>query len=280
MVIDWLKSILMGVFQGLTEFLPVSSSGHVMLLNELLGVDLDGDALRLFTVLLHVGTLIAVLFVYRNQVWDMLCHPIKSDFKWLVVATVPTVVFMLVLKAIDCDFILEGETARRILPWAFLTTAVLLCLADSFTRYRSAAKTTHKHVRLTDALAMGLMQCLGTFTGVSRSGSTITGGLASGLNRNRAAEFSFLMSIPAIFGAAVLDLYGLLKGEASAASVEAITNSVPQVIVGVIAAAVAGFVAIKFMLYLIRKVRLKWFAVYVGLLGAVLLVNDYLIKIW
>ncbi len=280
MVIDWLKSILIGLFQGLTEFLPVSSSGHIMLLNDVLNVDLGGDALQLYTVLLHVGTLIAVLFVYRNEVWNMICHPIKSDLKWLVVATVPTVVFMLILKAVDLDYILEGETARKMLPWAFLTTAVLLFLADSFTRYRSAAKTTHKRVRLTDALAMGLMQCVGTFTGVSRSGSTITGGLAAGLSRSRVAEFSFLMSIPAIFGAAVLDVYGLLKDEAGAVAVTAITNSVPQVIAGVIAAAIAGFIAIKFMLYLIRKVRLKWFAVYVGLLGAVLLVNDYLVKIW
>jgi len=272
--ISWLKGILIGLFQGLTEFLPVSSSGHIMIMNEWLGINLEGELLSFFTVLLHLGTLIAVLIMYWKNIWNMILHPVKSDLKWLVVATVPTVVYALGLKVIGVDEILDAH-ARAILPWAFFVTAIFLFLADKFAEYHAAGHTTHKRVRLKDALAMGLMQCIGTFAGVSRSGSTITGGLATGLNRKKVADFSFLMSIPAIIGAALLDLLDLMDG---GLSLESFDGSWTAVILGVAAAMISGLLAIKFMLFVIRKIQLKWFAVYVGLLGAFILVNDFLIS--
>ncbi|MBQ1256813.1 MAG: undecaprenyl-diphosphate phosphatase, partial [Clostridia bacterium] len=115
----------------------------------------------------------------------------------------------------------------------------------------------------------GLMQCIGTFAGVSRSGSTITGGLATGLNRKKVADFSFMMSIPAILGAVLLDILDL-----ESASLEAMSASVGPVLAGIAAAMISGFLAIKFMLYMIRKIRLRWFAASVGVLGAVILIMD------
>jgi len=268
--ISWLSAILIGLFQGLTEFLPVSSSGHIMILNEWLNVNLEGGALQLFTILLHVGTLFAVLIMYRKTIIEMIRHPFKSDFKWLVVATIPTVVYALALKVTGLEDTLDG-LARTLLPWMFFVTGIFLFLADKFAQYHAAGKTTHKNVKLKDALAMGLMQCIGTFAGVSRSGSTITGGLVTGLNRKKAADFSFMMSIPAILGAVLLDILDLEN-----ASAAALTNSVGPVIAGVAVAMISGLIAIKFMLYMIRKIRLRAFSVYVGLLGAVILIMDFI----
>lgn len=266
--ISWLSAILIGLFQGLTEFLPVSSSGHIMILNEWLNVNLEGGALQLFTILLHVGTLLAVLVMYRKTILEMIRHPIASDFKWLVVATIPTVIYALALKVTGIEDTLDG-LARTLLPWMFFVTGILLFLADKFAQYHAAGKSTHKSIRFKDALAMGLMQCIGTFAGVSRSGSTITGGLAAGLNRKKVADFSFMMSIPAILGAVLLDLLGL-----EGASVSVLSSSIPAVIAGIAAAMISGLIAIRFMLYMIRKIRLRWFSVYVGLLGAVILIMD------
>lgn len=270
--ISYLKALLLGLFQGFTEFLPVSSSGHIMIIQEWLNVDMEGGALGLFTVLLHVGTLVAVLWVYRKTVWQMICHPVNSDLKWLIAATIPTVAYTLILKALDLDDKLEAS-ARALLPWAFFTTAIFLFLADKLAEYHAAGKTTHKRVRLSDAIVMGLMQCVGTITGVSRSGSTITGGLAMGLNRKRAADFSFLMSIPAILGAVALEGIDLIQGEGAPVG---LSESALPVALGVLAAMLSGLVAIKFMLFVIRKIHLKWFAVYVGLLAMAILVKDYL----
>ena len=121
--ISWLSAILIGLFQGLTEFLPVSSSGHIMILNEWLNVNLEGGALQLFTILLHVGTLFAVLIMYRKAIIEMIRHPLKSDFKWLVVATVPTVVYALALKVTGLEDTLDG-LARTLLPWMFFVTGI------------------------------------------------------------------------------------------------------------------------------------------------------------
>lgn len=272
--ISWLKALLIGLFQGLTEFLPVSSSGHIMIMNEWLGVNLEGGLLSFFTVLLHIGTLVAVVIVYFKKLLHMLLHPVKSDLKWLIVATVPTVIYALALKILGVDEFLDAH-ARAILPWAFFVTAIFLFLADKFAEYHAAGRTTHKKIQLKDALSMGLMQCIGTFAGVSRSGSTITGGLITGLNRKKVADFSFLMSVPAIVGAALLDLLDLMDG---GLSLDSLSGSWGAIAVGIVAAMISGLLAIKFMLYIIRKIKLKWFAAYVGLLGAAILVNDFLIS--
>ncbi len=273
--ISWLKAVLIGLFQGLTEFLPVSSSGHIMILNEWLGINLEGDFLSFFTILLHIGTLIAVFIMYYKNIWQMIRHPFKSDLKWLIAATIPTVIYALILKFTGAEDVLDGA-ARTILPWAFFATSIFLYMADKFAEYHLVGKTKlrHKNVNLRDALFMGLMQCIGTFAGVSRSGSTIMGGLASGLNRKRVADFSFLMSIPAILGAALLDTLDLVES----GTMSTITIDWLPIALGVAAAMVSGLLAIRFMLFMIKKIHLKWFAVYTGILGAFILINDFLIS--
>lgn len=278
MNLDFLKSILLGLFQGLTEFLPVSSSGHIMLMSEIFGLDMSGELLEVFTVILHMGTLLAVMLFYMKQVWELIAHPIKGNLKWLIVATIPTVVWALLLKKTGWDDVVDAS-ARTLLPFAFLLTAVFLLLADGFARSRKIARTQHKRVKFKDALIMGLMQCVGTFSGVSRSGSTITGALASGLDSKNAADFSFMMSIPAILGAAALDAWGIVKG-GSAVSMDMITANLGPIVAGVLAAFVSGLLAIKFMLFIIKKIQLKWFSLYLLVLAAVVLINDYVGSIW
>lgn len=277
-MISYLQAVLMGLLQGLTEFLPVSSSGHVMILNEWLGADLEGGLLGLFTVLLHLGTLVAVLICYRKTIIDMIRHPLRSDLKLLVLATIPTVAYTLALKFLGWDETLDG-LARTLLPWCFFLTAIFMFLADKAAQYHLAARSMHKRLRWYDALVMGLMQCIGTFNGVSRSGSTILGGLSTGLSRKRVADFSFMMSIPAILGALALEVMDIAKAD-GLSGFRALSPSLLPVLAGVAVAGIAGFLAIKFMLMIIQKLQLKWFALYVGLLGAVILVNDLLIPLW
>ena len=168
------------------------------------------------------------------------------------------------------------DCSRRLLKLCFLFTALILLLADGIARSRKAAKTTHGKVKFRDALSMGLMQCVGTFAGVSRSGSTIAGGLASGLRRRSAADFSFLMSVPAILGAAVLDGWKLYKGGQLSAFAG---DSLPLVFAGIAAALVSGLLAIRLMLLAIKKSKMKWFSLYLALLALLVFAND-IFGIW
>ena len=268
--LTYLKSILLGILQGLTEFLPVSSSGHIMLVSEIFGIEMEQGVLAAFTVMLHLGTLLAVCIYYIKRIGRMLAHPVKGEIKWLIVATIPTVVFVLMLKWTGWDDALDA-CGRRLLPYCFLFTALMMLLADGISSARSMAKSVHKTVGCSDALCMGLMQCIGTFAGVSRSGSTITGGIASGLKRRSAGDFSFLMSIPAILGGAVLEGFDIYK---SGELAQAFESSAPMILAGVATAFIAGIAAIKLTLTLIRKSGFKWFSLYLGLLGLLVIAND------
>ncbi len=268
------QAFILGLVQGLAEFLPISSSGHTTLLQMLFGIEEAPDILK---VLLHLGTLLVVLIVYWRRVADMICHPIKSDLKWLIVATIPTVVYALLFKD-KVDALFEGG---QYLGYCFMATSFILLLGEGINRFRD---NKHGHVRWYDAVVMGLMQVVGTVEGVSRSGSTIAGGMAMGLKRRRAVDFSFLMAIPAILGSAVLSAKDIWD-EAEAlnvgfidqlkALVEQLGGTVP-LLVGVATAAVSGFLAIRFMLLIVKKIGLRWFAVYTFLLGAFLIARQVL----
>ena len=261
-----IQGLILGIVQGLTEFLPISSSGHLLVLQKIFGIDTDGQLL--LNILLHLGTLVAVFAVYWRRIWNMLMHPIQSDLKWLVVATIPAVIAALV---VDFDTAFEGQ----FIIWSFYLTSIVLVAGDVIGKWRRRNHRVHKRVGVKDALTMGVMQAVAILPGLSRSGSTISAGVASGLTRKRAADFSFLMSIPAILGSLVLELKGVvLDGE----PIGDITL-VPTLL-GVLAAAVFGFIAIKGMLKLIRRVSMKWFALYTFLLGTFLLLDKFVFKIW
>ncbi len=268
-----LEAIILGIVQGLGEFLPISSSGHLVLAQNMLGMQ---EPSLLMTVLLHVGTLAAVLVVFWRDWWAMLKNPFKSNAFWmLVLATLPAVAVALLFgDAIDLFF--ADRTMHWYLGFFFLFTAVLLVAAESFTRQptrggRHSRKQVVDDVKPAQALTMGTMQAVAVLPGVSRSGSTIVGGILSGLDRSVAAKFSFMMSVPAILGSLVFEARDLLSGGTDAA----LSGGWLAPVIGVIVAAVCGWAAIRWMLALIQKASLKWFALYVGVLGLLVLADHF-----
>jgi len=264
---SYIEALILGIVQGLTEFLPVSSSGHILVFETFFGIDTSSDGMMLLSVLLHLGTLLSVCVVYWRRILDMLLHPWKSDLKYLVVATIPAVIAAL---AVDFDAAFEGA----FLCWSFYLTTVVLLLGEWIHARRVDARSLHKKVRLTDAVVMGLMQAVAILPGLSRSGSTISAGSASGLTRKRAADFAFLMSIPAILGSCVLEVWDYIQYR------PALEVGGAQIAISVAASAVFGFLAIKGMLKLIKKVSLRWFALYTFLLGTFVLLDKYLLHIF
>ena len=254
-----IEAALLGLLQGLGEFLPISSSGHLLLGRMVLGLTIDeSPAYKMLDILLHVGTLIPVIIVFWKDWWDILKNPFKSrTLLLLFIASMPT----LVVKVIFDDFIDSCDTGW-FLGVSFLMTAVFLLVAEYV-----SSKNAHKtgKVGFFHAIVMGCMQGIALLPGVSRSGSTLAGGLLSGLDRKSGAKFAFMMSAPAIAGAL------LLEGK------DAIENgwindlALLPTIVGVIVAAVVGYLAIRFMLKLITRVSLNWFALYVAILGVIFL---------
>lgn len=263
----YLIALLLGLVQGLCEFLPVSSSGHLFLIEKLtqgaVGEDYFG---MFFTVMLHVATLVTVCVVYREQLWGILKHPIQPLTLHLIIATLPTVAFALILKKFDkLDAWLEQG---NLLGVSFLLTAAFLTVSELMCRRRRAKKSIDT-MRWTDALVIGGMQAIGVLPGVSRSGSTIAGALGMRIDRKSAANFSFLLSVPAILGSLVLELYKLVKNPSS---VNFNLEFGVTLILAMLVAAISGYFAIRFMIRLITNKGLFGFAIYTGVLGIVVLI--------
>jgi undecaprenyl-diphosphatase len=254
-----LEAVIMGLVQGLTEFLPISSSGHLVIAKQLLG-----SAKRpgiLFEVMLHFGTLLAVLVYFRVKISSILCSLLPSSnmeeakrrsergfAMAVIIGTLPTVVIALLFK----DVFEELFDSVKTVSFMLLITGILLYLSDK------VKKGGRETVRLRDALIIGTVQGMAIIPGISRSGSTIATGLFGGLKAETAATYSFLLSIPAILGAVVLhagDLTGFDNG-----------NILPYT-AGVLAAAISGFLSIKILMKIVAGRNLRFFAFYCWTLG-------------
>ncbi len=260
------ESIALGIVQGLTEFLPVSSSGHLVLLQKIFGTTaLEGAVdswILFFDTMLHMGTLLAVVIALWKDILGLFKKPF-STLLYLILATIPAVVFTLLFN----DFI-ESAFGGQFLGFAFLITALFLTVSELIAKRVG----NRRELKSGSALVMGVMQAIAILPGVSRSGSTIAGGLACGVERQKVARFAFLMSIPAIIGAALFQGYDVVKSGS-------ITIQWAPLIAGTVCAAITGYIAIKFMLALISKKRLWGFAIYVALLGAFVLMDQYLLHL-
>lgn len=251
-----LESGLLGLIQGLAEFLPISSSGHLNLLQTFFQTNLTHQLL--FNILLHVGTLVAVAIVFWRDWMEMLRHPIKNPTLFLLIAASLPALFAKVLFGDQLDY---AETHNTLLGVCFLLTGLLLMLTQWLSRRNQKARREKDTVGYKEAIAMGCMQAVGMLPGVSRSGSTIFGGVATRLNRETAAKFSFMMSAPAIVASLLSEGYGALKTGGLG------QMDLPATLVGMVVAGVSGYFAIRFMLKLISKISLNWFALYVVALG-------------
>ena len=260
-----LQSAFLGLIQGLGEFLPVSSSGHLLLARLFLGIQTDTPAMKMLDILLHVGTLLPILIVFRKDWIDMILHPVRNKtLLLLIVASVPTLAVYLAAKKL---FPAVNGFAVFDTGWflgsSFLITALFLLVCDRIS-FRREGNGSGK-VGILQAVVMGLFQGIGMIPGVSRSGSTILGGVSTGLNRTTAAKFSFMMSAPAILGSLLME--GKDAVDAGYISEIALLPS----LVGIAVAAVIGYFAIRFMLKIIAKVPLSWFALYLAVIGVIFL---------
>jgi undecaprenyl-diphosphatase len=279
-------ALVLGVIQGLTEFLPVSSSGHLVLFQKIFGIS---EPALFFDTMVHVGTLAAVFAVLWKDILTILRNIIQPLTAYLILATLPTVIIALVFK----DAIEQAFASGSFLGFAFFITAALLTASELLSRRGAAIAGTadrgagspgggnrdaarekgKKAMSWPDALIIGLLQAVAIIPGVSRSGSTLSGALSRGLNRDFAARFSFLLSIPAILGALVLQLKDLAGGAAPEAA-EGGGIGAAAIIAGTVSAAVVGFFAVRLMLKIVREKSLLGFAVYTALLGALVLVDQ------
>lgn len=259
------EAIFLGIVQGVAEFLPVSSSGHLVILQHWLSVD---EPSLTFNVALHFGSLLAVVSVLWREWWLMARALVgkagdetafgRRLFLLLVVASLPVaVVGLLVRDHIDVAF------ASPYIPGIMLlVTGLILWYAD-----RARPTGSLEHVTYKNAIWMGLGQALSLLPGLSRSGTTMATGIYTGIDRQAAARFSFLMAVPAIFGATLVESVAWFTGASGDAGSTAIT------LVGALASAVTSYFAIRFFLSFLRRGRLVWFARYVWLIGGVVLVT-------
>jgi undecaprenyl-diphosphatase len=257
--VSYFDAIILGLVQGVTEFLPVSSSGHLVMAQTFLDVPAPGVFLE---VALHVATLLSVMVVYRRKLGELLVGTVRGEAAalryvgMLVLATIPVAVLGFLFR----DSIEAAFDTPYVTGFMLLVTGVLL-----YSTTWGDTDRPHDQPRSHHALAMGFAQCLALLPGISRSGSTIAAGLWTGLDGERAAEFSFLMSLPAIAGAAILQI----------SDVQTATIDGP-LITGFLVALVAGVAAIKSLVWLVRRQAFHHFAWYVWAVGAFFLGYLYL----
>ena len=268
------QGALLGLIQGLGEFLPISSSGHLLHTRFLLGIqNASADvqaSYKVLDILLHVGTLIPLVIVFWKDWIAMLRHPVKNKLLlYLIIASVPTLVIYLGAKVFFPNAGGPGVSGFAVFDsgWflgaAFLITALFLLLCDLICSRRPVSG---KGVGPLQALVMGVFQGIGMIPGVSRSGSTIFGGVLSGLDKKKAASFSFMMSAPAILGSLIMEGKDALE-EGYFKNLDLMPT-----LVGILVAAVAGYFALRFMLKMISRVPLSAFAIYLAVIGILFLV--------
>ncbi len=277
---DWIDTLILGIVQGLTEYLPVSSSGHLEIFRQILGKDLEGEMALEFDLMLHVATVLSTIAVLWHEFWPL----VKSFFTFrrdadfyyvckILVSCIPVgLVGVLLEKKIEMFF--EGNLT--IVGVCLLVTAALLCFAY-FTRTRKALLDPKapqgRDISWLDAFIIGCSQAVAVLPGLSRSGTTIATGIMLGDNREKVAQFSFLMVIIPILGKGLLDLKDMLMPGAEAATAGAAAAISPMaMIVGFLAAFVVGYMACRWMLSIVKKGKLVWFAVYCAAVGIICLV--------
>jgi undecaprenyl-diphosphatase len=253
-----LESILLGIIQGLTEFLPVSSSGHIEIGKSLLNSSFFEEENLLFTVILHFATAISTIVVFRKTIVSLLKGLFKKEKKEMAFS------FKIVVSMIPAalvGFFFEDEIASlfsgslSFVGYMLIITALLLYLADK-------AKSTARNVGFIDSLLIGIAQAIAILPGISRSGSTIAISVLLGIDKKKSAEFSFLMVIPLILGKIAKDI---LSGELEALST---TNFLPFLF-GFLAALISGYFACNWMLELVRRSKLSYFAIYCLIVGII-----------
>ncbi len=277
-----LQSVLLGILQGIAEFLPISSSGHLALAQHLFKLD---DVPLLYDIILHLATLFAVVLFFRKKIWALLCcfgrwiarrPEISAENPEDLLCGNDTLGKKTIIAIICTTFVtgIMGIVASKLIPQlplkftcaGFIVTAGLLIFSSLWQKKQANATSDtdkqlsgQKGIGVLQAVFVGFMQGIGTLPGISRSGSTIAGAQLAGIDRTSAGEFSFIVSIPAILGAFLLEAKDL--GEMGS------SVGVLPVVLGFVSAFIAGYISLAFLMKLIKKGRLEWFAAYLIPLG-------------
>ncbi|MCK5637412.1 MAG: undecaprenyl-diphosphatase UppP [Flavobacteriaceae bacterium] len=261
---SYIEAIILGIIQGLTEFLPVSSSGHLELAKVIFGNQSLPQESLTFTVVLHFATALSTMVVFRKEVLDI----IKGlfQFKWneelifslkIIVSMIPAVIIGLMFEE-QLEAFFNGNILM--VGFMLLITALLLLLADK-------AKNTDKNISYKNAFIVGISQAIAMLPGISRSGATISTSVLLGIDRTKAARFSFLMVVPLIFGKVAKDI---MSGEISLES-----DQIGSMSVGFIAAFVSGLFACNWMISLVKNSKLYYFAIYCFIVGIIAITYAY-----
>ena len=267
---DWIEAIILGLLQGLTEFLPVSSSGHLIIGKELLGIEAADDLV--FEVLVHAATVLSTIVVFRKQLWGLL----KGFFKFknndqtdyvlkICVSMIPVFIVGVFFK----DFVEGLFQSIFVVGIALVCTSLLLFFSDMVSGPRrkvslSERKNYRNGISYWQAFVVGLSQAVAVVPGLSRSGTTISTGLICGVRRDVMAQFSFLMVLVPILGEAFLQLVG---GDMGSSAIGAL-----PLVLGFLSAFVSGLFACKVMIALVKKARLSWFALYCAVVALLIFI--------
>ena len=246
-----IEAIIIGIVQGLTEFLPISSSGHLVILQKLLKIDLPGNLVEVST---HLGTLLSIILIYKNDIYDLISSFKSSKTKdyilLVVIATIPSVVFVLIAKS----FILTIFESSRSVSFALIFTGIILFISH-YGNY------TIKKLNISKGMIIGIFQALAILPGISRSGMTISIALLLGIKNVEAAKFSFMLAIPAIFGAAILTLVET--------DLDEIDDLIFPLIVAAFVAFLSGYYALKFLIKILNNGKFYYFSIYCIFLGII-----------
>jgi len=256
-MISLLQAIILGIIQGITEWLPVSSSGHLVIAQEYLGISVP----VFYDILLHVGTLIVIVLVFWKDLLEMIKALFRLDFmseygrllSFIIIGSIPTAIIGYYFQDVFMSFF----TNLKVVGIALLATGALLFVSE---RWESNRKLNYK-----DSLLIGIVQGISIIPGISRSGTTISAGLLRGVKKELVAKFSFLLSIPAILGATIMVGKDFTLAELNLAS-----------LVGVAVAIIVGYISLKTLLRLITEKKFHLFAYYCWLVGAVVLIAEVL----
>lgn len=265
---DYIFIIIQGIIQGLTEFLPVSSSGHLSVAQHFMNI---GDESLIISIVLHLGTLAAVFAAFWGTIWGMIKEffltirdIFTGKFSWRNMNDNRRMMFMVIIATLVLvpvyffkDFFtsVEGDGDIIFEGCAFVFTAILLFLSDACVK----GYKTGKDMTVKDAITVGLFQCIALFPGVSRSGSTVTAGLFCGLTRETAVTYSFILGIPAILGGSVLEIKDAVSS--------GVQLDIVPLLIGFLTAAIVGFLSIKLVKLIIKHDKFKIFGIYTLILG-------------
>lgn len=265
----YIEAIILGLVQGLSEFLPISSSGHLALLENLF--EIKEDSVIFFAVLLHIGTLVSIFIVYHEDIYELIKElfllfkdiftgkglkieerPIRKLGIMIIVSSIPTAIMGLLFS----DYIDRIFGSLTVISICWIITGFILLFSEKLNNNKKEIEG----MKYRNAIFVGICQGLAIMPGISRSGSTIVGSLVTGLKREFAVEFAFLISIPAILGSAILEFPKAIK-----AGIE--PSTIGPMIVGFLVAAISGYFAITTMIRIVSKHRMRYFSYYVWILG-------------